>query len=45
MKTYTDASGRTALKGIDVSEWQGYIDWSKVKADGIQFAFIRAGLR
>ena len=45
IKTYTDASGRTALKGIDVSEWQGYIDWSKVKADGIQFAFIRAGLR
>ncbi|MBR5065674.1 MAG: Lyzozyme M1 (1,4-beta-N-acetylmuramidase), partial [Oscillospiraceae bacterium] len=44
-KTYADASGRTALKGIDVSEWQGYIDWAKVKADGVQFAFIRAGLR
>ena len=45
LKTYTDASGRTALKGIDVSEWQGSIDWSRVKADGVQFAFIRAGLR
>ena len=45
LKTYTDASGHTALKGIDVSEWQGSIDWSRVKADGVQFAFIRAGLR
>lgn len=33
----------TQLKGIDVSKWQGAIDWSKVKADGIQFAIIRAG--
>ncbi len=29
------------LKGIDVSAWQGNIDWAKVKADGIQFAIIR----
>lgn len=32
-----------ALKGIDVSEHQGSIDWSKVNAAGIQFAMIRAG--
>lgn len=32
-----------ALKGIDVSEHQGVIDWQKVKADGVQFAMIRAG--
>lgn len=31
------------LKGIDVSKWQGTIDWMKVKADGIDFAIIRAG--
>lgn len=31
--------------GIDVSEWQGDIDWEKVKADGIDFVFIRAGGR
>ena len=31
------------FKGIDVSEWQGVIDWDKVKAAGIQFAIIRAG--
>ncbi len=29
--------------GIDVSKWQGNIDWKKVKADGIDFAIIRAG--
>jgi GH25 family lysozyme M1 (1,4-beta-N-acetylmuramidase) len=32
-----------ASKGIDVSSWQGIIDWDAVKADGIQFAIIRAG--
>ena len=31
--------------GIDVSRFQGEIDWEKVKAAGIDFAFIRAGLR
>ena len=31
------------IKGIDVSKWQGEIDWKKVKAAGIQFAIIRAG--
>ncbi len=30
------------LKGIDVSRWQEKIDWEKVKADGIEFAFIKA---
>ena len=29
--------------GIDVSEWQGNIDWEKVKASGIGFALIRCG--
>lgn len=33
----------TGIKGIDVSKWQGDIDWNKVKADGINFAIIRAG--
>lgn len=31
--------------GIDVSKWQGQIDWKKVKAAGIYFAFIRVGYR
>ena len=30
-------------KGIDVSYWNGTIDWEKVKADGIDFAIIRCG--
>lgn len=30
-------------KGVDVSDWQGKIDWEKVKADGIDFAIIRCG--
>lgn len=31
------------IKGIDVSHWQGTIDWNKVKAAGIEFAIIKAG--
>ena len=30
--------------GIDVSEWQGVIDWAKAKAGGIKFAILRAGI-
>lgn len=29
--------------GIDVSKWQGEIDWQKVKNAGAEFAFIRIG--
>lgn len=32
-------------KGIDVSKWQGKIDWKKVKSSGIDFAIIRIGQR
>ncbi len=31
--------------GVDVSYFQGEIDWEKVKADGIDFAMIRLGYR
>lgn len=31
--------------GIDVSEWQGNIDWQQVKDAGIEFAIIRLGYR
>lgn len=30
------------LKGIDVSSWQGDVDWRLVKQEGISFAFIKA---
>ena len=32
-----------AIKGIDVSEFQGSIDWNKVKADGVEFAILKFG--
>lgn len=32
-------------KGIDVSKYQGDIDWKAVKEDGVEYAFIRLGLR
>ncbi len=31
--------------GIDVSKWQGKIDWQKVKESGIEFAYVRVGYR
>ncbi len=34
-----------AFKGIDVSKFQGTIDWEKVAADGVDFAFVRVGYR
>lgn len=33
------------LDGIDVSKYQGDIDWEKAKAAGVEFAFIRVGYR
>ncbi len=35
----------TACLGIDVSRYQGQIDWAKVAASGVQFAMIRIGSR
>ena len=34
-----------AVTGIDVSYYQGQIDWPQVKASGIEFAFVRLGYR
>lgn len=31
------------IKGIDVSRWQGLIDWEKVKASGCEFVLLKAG--
>lgn len=30
-----------SIKGIDVSEFQGKIDWDKVKNDGVEFAILK----
>ena len=34
---------KMSFKGIDVSKWNGTIDWQKVKNAGIDFAIIREG--
>ena len=34
-----------SVLGIDVSVWQGNIDWEQVKAAGVEFAMIRVGYR
>jgi GH25 family lysozyme M1 (1,4-beta-N-acetylmuramidase) len=33
---------QTDLRGIDVSNWQGAINWPKVAARGVRFAFLKA---
>lgn len=38
-----DGDNMMQQKGIDVSKYQGIIDWKKVKASGVSFAFIRVG--
>lgn len=35
---------RAGVKGIDVSVWQGVIDWKKVKESGVKFAIIRSSV-
>ena len=43
VNSYGDPIPGAQLKGVDVSEWQGRIDWAKAKADGIEYAIIRVG--
>lgn len=40
---FNEAGIRTSRTGIDVSGYQGSIDWKKVAADDISFAFLRIG--
>jgi GH25 family lysozyme M1 (1,4-beta-N-acetylmuramidase) len=37
--------GCAVSMGVDVSEHQGTIDWAAARADGVEFAIIRAGYR
>lgn len=41
-RMYSDSYYKST-KGIDVSTFQGKINWEKVKADGVDFAMIRLG--
>ena len=43
--TYNDPEYAYVLYGIDVSQYQGDIDWPKVAADNVDFAYIRVGFR
>lgn len=43
--TTLSGSNSAYSNGIDVSRWQGKIDWSSVAASGIDFAMIRVGYR
>jgi len=43
LKPSSSAKGWAMIDGIDVSYWQGAIDWSPVAGDGKRFAVIRGG--
>ena len=42
---YTDTDAYSSRLGIDVSYYQGTIDWEQVKEAGFEFAFLRIGYR
>lgn len=42
---YKENNEITSIPGIDVSVYQGNIDWQQVKAAGVEFAMIRVGIR
>ncbi|MCM1226567.1 MAG: glycoside hydrolase family 25 protein [Clostridium sp.] len=42
-KTTAKATTAVSYKGIDVSRWQGDINWTSVKNAGIKFVMIKAG--
>lgn len=43
--TYSENGTVTSHKGIDLSKYQGNVDFSKVKDDGVEYAMIRCGYR
>lgn len=43
--SYQENGETITKKGIDVSKYQGEIDWEAVKNDGVDYAIIRAGIR
>jgi len=45
LNTYDWSSLAGTYKGIDVSTYQGKIDWAKVAGQGIEYAFVRVGYR
>lgn len=43
--SYQENGETITKKGIDVSKYQGEIDWEAVKNDGVDYAIIRVGIR
>lgn len=43
--TLAENSGIDTKKGIDVSKFQGKVNWKKVASDEIEFAYMRLGYR
>lgn len=43
--SYSESGNQISVLGVDVSQHNGEVDWEKVKASGVQFAYIRAGIR
>ena len=43
--TLAESAGMETRKGIDVSKFQGKINWKKVANDDIEFAYMRLGYR
>lgn len=44
VKALQSVSGHSRV-GIDVSKWNGEIDWDRVRGAGVEFAIVRAGYR
>ncbi len=45
IRTYEPNGEDISLLGIDVSSYQGVINWNKVKAAGVDYAIVRLGYR
>ncbi|MCF0145228.1 MAG: lysozyme [Eubacterium sp.] len=44
-REYLDTKNYVSRSGIDVSEYNGEVDWTKVRDAGYEFVFIRLGYR
>lgn len=44
-KSYEAGDGIKVMRGIDVSKFQGDIDWQQVGDAGVEFAILRLGIR
>ena len=43
--TYSENNSVVSHKGIDLSKYQGDVDFAKVKASGVEYAMLRCGYR